>query len=129
MCYYLVISHQILIMISGDSCKRDLGTRCNLRFQVAPQSMYFHCVLNLFVWKLEEMHNIHSKIKEECKNKNWEACQMFNEQHELMDCFNEESKMQNQLVLELHKAKGKQAKLPSNGSWTWPQLYDDEENS
>ncbi|XP_058040331.1 pericentrin isoform X5 [Ahaetulla prasina] len=56
--------------------------------------------------QLEEMHNIHTNIKEECKNKNWEACQMFHEQHELMDCFNEESKVQNQLVLELHKAKG-----------------------
>ncbi|XP_026534840.1 pericentrin isoform X1 [Notechis scutatus] len=56
--------------------------------------------------QLEEMHNIHSNIKEECKNKNWEACQMLNDQHELMDCFNEESKVQNQLVLELHKAKG-----------------------
>uniref|UniRef100_A0A8C6XEV4 Pericentrin/AKAP-450 centrosomal targeting domain-containing protein n=1 Tax=Naja naja TaxID=35670 RepID=A0A8C6XEV4_NAJNA len=56
--------------------------------------------------QLEEMHNIHSNIKEECKNKNWEACQMLNDQHELMDCFNEESKEQNQLVLELHKAKG-----------------------
>ncbi|XP_026563384.1 pericentrin isoform X2 [Pseudonaja textilis] len=56
--------------------------------------------------QLEEMHNIHGNIKEECKNKNWEACQMLNDQHELMDCFNEESKVQNQLVLELHKAKG-----------------------
>ncbi|XP_070588468.1 pericentrin isoform X2 [Erythrolamprus reginae] len=56
--------------------------------------------------QLEEMHNIHSNIKEECKNKNWEACQILNEQHESMDCFNEESKVQNQLVLELHKAKG-----------------------
>ncbi|XP_070789237.1 pericentrin-like [Pituophis catenifer annectens] len=56
--------------------------------------------------QLEEMHNIHSKTKEECKNKNWESCQTFNEQHKLMDCFNEESKVQNQLVLELHKAKG-----------------------
>lgn len=50
---------------------------------------------------------------------------MLNEQHELMGCFNEESKAQNQLVLELHKAKGEQAKLPSNGSWTWPQLHEE----
>ncbi|XP_015667819.1 pericentrin isoform X4 [Protobothrops mucrosquamatus] len=56
--------------------------------------------------QLEEMHNIHSNIKEECKNKNWEACQMLHEEHELMDCFNEENKVHNQLVLELHKAKG-----------------------
>ncbi|KAM6459723.1 pericentrin isoform 6-T6 [Liasis olivaceus] len=56
--------------------------------------------------QLEEMHNIHSHSKEECENKNWEACQVLNEQHELMDCFNEESKVQNQLTLELHKAKG-----------------------
>ncbi|XP_013915238.1 PREDICTED: pericentrin-like [Thamnophis sirtalis] len=55
--------------------------------------------------QLEEMHNIHSNIKEECKNKNWEACQMLNEQHGLMGFFDEESKAQNQLVLELHKAK------------------------
>ncbi|KAM3853512.1 pericentrin isoform 3-T5 [Vipera latastei] len=56
--------------------------------------------------QLEEMHNIHSNIKEECKNKNWEACQMLHEEHESINCFNEESKVQNQLVLELHKAKG-----------------------
>ncbi|XP_039182339.1 pericentrin isoform X3 [Crotalus tigris] len=55
--------------------------------------------------QLEEMHNIHSNIKEECKNKNWEACQILHEEHGLMDCFNEENKVHNQLVLELHKAK------------------------
>ncbi|XP_063173864.1 pericentrin isoform X3 [Candoia aspera] len=54
----------------------------------------------------QEMDNIYSHSKEECKNKNWEACQVLNEQHKLMDCFNEESKVQNQLALELHKAKG-----------------------
>lgn len=75
------------------------------------------------------MHNIHSNIKEECKNKNWEACQMLHEEHELMDCFNEENKVHNQLVLELHKAKGKQAKLPTNGLWTWPQLHEEKNMS
>ncbi|KAL8173213.1 UNVERIFIED_CONTAM: hypothetical protein K2H54_042482, partial [Gekko kuhli] len=44
--------------------------------------------------------------EEEYNRRNWEACQVANEHHELMECLNEESAAKNQLALELHKAKG-----------------------
>ncbi|XP_015268581.1 PREDICTED: LOW QUALITY PROTEIN: pericentrin [Gekko japonicus] len=44
--------------------------------------------------------------EEEFNRRNWEACQVVNEHHELMECLNEESAAKNQLAVELHKARG-----------------------
>ncbi|XP_034995733.2 pericentrin isoform X2 [Zootoca vivipara] len=56
--------------------------------------------------QLEETHKTHIHYEEELKRRNWEACQVVHERHKLMDCLNEESEAKNNLVLELHKARG-----------------------
>ncbi|XP_054832360.1 pericentrin [Eublepharis macularius] len=63
--------------------------------------------LHIAVEKLLELLAESTKQdEEEFNRKNWEACQVVNEHHELMDCLNEESVARNQLELELHKARG-----------------------
>nr|XP_056712831.1 pericentrin [Euleptes europaea] len=46
------------------------------------------------------------QCEQELNRRNWEACQVVNKHHELMECLNEESAAKNQLALELHKARG-----------------------
>ncbi|XP_077172806.1 pericentrin isoform X2 [Paroedura picta] len=46
------------------------------------------------------------RSEEEFNCRNWEACRVVKEHHELMECLNEESAAKNQLALELHKARG-----------------------
>uniref|UniRef100_A0ABM5EIB3 Pericentrin isoform X1 n=2 Tax=Pogona vitticeps TaxID=103695 RepID=A0ABM5EIB3_9SAUR len=56
--------------------------------------------------QLEEMHTVSIHIEEDFKGRRWQVCQIVNDPHEPMDCFNEENKVNSQLVLELHKTKG-----------------------
>ncbi|KAJ7344421.1 hypothetical protein JRQ81_000371, partial [Phrynocephalus forsythii] len=56
--------------------------------------------------QLEEIHAINIHLEDDIKARSSGVCHDVNDHHELMDCFNEESKVNRQLVLELHKTKG-----------------------
>ncbi|XP_048358455.1 pericentrin isoform X2 [Sphaerodactylus townsendi] len=63
--------------------------------------------LHIAVEKLLELLAASTKQNEqELNRRNWEACRVVRKHHELMECLNEESAAKNQLVLELHKARG-----------------------
>ncbi|KAH0621758.1 hypothetical protein JD844_023379 [Phrynosoma platyrhinos] len=75
--------------------------------------------------QLEEMHNIHLHEEEEFTRKNLEACQVVNEHHELVDCLNEESKVKNQLELELHKTRDESITEEENEEWEHELMEED----
>ncbi|XP_077775041.1 pericentrin isoform X2 [Podarcis muralis] len=56
--------------------------------------------------QLEETQKTNIHYEEELKRRNWEASEMVHERQKLMECLNEESEAKNNLVLELHKARG-----------------------
>nr|XP_014424104.1 pericentrin isoform X6 [Pelodiscus sinensis] len=56
--------------------------------------------------QLEKTHEIHAHFEEEFSRRNQETAQVVSQQHELMECLNEESEAKNHLALELHKAEG-----------------------
>uniref|UniRef100_A0A670HWL9 Pericentrin/AKAP-450 centrosomal targeting domain-containing protein n=1 Tax=Podarcis muralis TaxID=64176 RepID=A0A670HWL9_PODMU len=56
--------------------------------------------------QLEETQKTNIHYEEELKRRNWEASQVVHERQKLMECLNEESEAKNNLVLELHKARG-----------------------
>ena len=66
------------------------------------------CLKSSTLLKLEEMHTVNIHIEEDFKGRRWQVCQIVNDPYEPMDCFNEENKVNSQLVLELHKTKGRE---------------------